>query len=92
MPKSTLQRCLAVEVPNIQINQNPNSLVDLGEAFFLEDLLEQMQVLVRADRLGDAAPLGVLETHLVVEVIREHLRSQREVKVILRLRHDMEET
>jgi len=92
MPKSTLQRRLSVDVPNIQINQNPNTLVDLGEAFSLENLLEQMQVLVWADRLDYAAPLGVLETHLIVEVVFNHLRFQGEPNLILRLRHDMEET
>ena len=39
-----------------------------------------------------AAPLGVLETHLIVEVVFNHLRFQGEPNLILRLRHDMEET
>lgn len=46
MPESALQRRLAIDVPNIQVDENPDSLVDLGEAFSLEDLFEQMEVLV----------------------------------------------
>lgn len=41
--------------------------------------------------MGEAPPLGVLETHLVVEVLHYHLRSQGEPELIRRRGHDMEE-
>ena len=46
-----------------------------------------MQVLVRAYRLGDAAPLGVLETHLIVKMVLKLIGAEGESKFILGLVH-----